>query len=224
MRSFSHPDGRRKTNEVRQTGGPARRGVVRRSYRWDTIVRIILTSLLVGILTSSAPAQDCYPPNTYLPIVGESGTGVGTCAGVEMLQSWAFVVRTSPEPRSLVVWSLHDPELPVAVATYSLPEGAQHLRAQGNRLYFTSVDGYDAHLHIWDATDPYSLFELGTLFIDSQVLDLEVEGELLALCTPHFHLSFINVADPANIYEADVLSFPGSLVRRTTLVPSAFMT
>lgn len=163
-----------------------------------TTARIVLALILAGVLASSAIAQECYQPDSYLPVVGNPGPDIGNCVEVEVLQSWAYVVRAEPEPRTLVVWSLHDPEMPVEVASVPLPEGAQHLRAQGNRLYFSSVTGYYAFVHIWDVSDPYSPTELGKFYIQSQVLDLEVEGDLLAMTTSHFFLSFYNVADPAN--------------------------
>ncbi len=181
----------------------------RRHQLHATIPRFILAAFLVLVSSSSVPAQECYQPGTYLPLVGDTGDDIGTCIEVEILQSWVYVIRTSPEPRSLVVWSLHDPELPEKVATVPLPEEAEHLRAQGNRLYFTSEVGYYSQLNIWDVSNPYSPAELGTMPINSFVLDLEVEGNLLALCTGHFDLSFIDVSNPAKpIWLSDILPAP----------------
>ena len=167
------------------------------------VVTLALNLALTLALTLAAPAAagdrdaPCYQPGAYLPLVANPGEPAGTCVEVEVLQGWAFIIRTEPAPRTLTVWSLHDPEAPEQVAAVPLPEGAQHLRAADSHLYFTSVDGYDAHLHVWDVTLPTAPVERATLFIDSQVLDLEVRGGLLAMATAHFGLSLVDVADPA---------------------------
>jgi len=164
------------------------------SLRLANAVIIALTALL---LAAAGIAQDCYQPGAYLPLVANPGEPAGTCLEVEVLEGWAFVIRSEPAPRMLTVWSLHDPEAPEQVAAVPLPEGSQHLRARDGHLYFTSIAGYDAYLHIWDVTDPTTPVERSTLFIDSQVLDLEVRGDLLAMATAHFGLSLIGIADPA---------------------------
>lgn len=126
------------------------------SLRLAPSAAVALAAALALLAPPVAGAQDapCYQPGAYLPLVANPGEPAGTCLEVEVLQGWAFVIRTEPAPRTLTVGSLHDPEAPEQVAAFPLPEGAQQLRAQDSHLYFTSVDGYDAHLHIWDVTLP----------------------------------------------------------------------
>ena len=152
---------------------------------------------LLATMAPPAAAQQCYEPGAYMPLIGNPGQPAGTCLEVEVLQGWVFALRTEPAPRALAIWNINDPAAPVQEAVIPLPEGAHHLRARDQRLYFASPDGYDAYLNIWDVADPRVPVPLGTLFVDSQVLDLEVAGDLAAICTPHFGVSFIDVSDPA---------------------------
>lgn len=151
--------------------------------------------LLLGPLATSH-AQPCYEPGAYLPIVANPGAVAGTCDEVEVLQSWAFMLRTDTAPRRLVVWNINDPVLPVAVTSVPLADGASNLRTSGNRLYYTSSENYDTRLHVWDVTDPTTPVERGTVLIDGQPLDLEVDGSLAVLATEATG-AVVDVADAA---------------------------
>lgn len=161
--------------------------------------RTVLT-IVVVILAAGAGAQEvCFEPDGHLDLVVHLPNQAEVWS-VEIDQDWAFVLRKAPsEPPELQVYTFHDPEALVLVATLALPVAESgKLIVAGGRAYVALLDVDPGPLLIIDIADPTAPQLLSTTPIDQGIIDMDVEGTMVALTSPYYGLILLEAFDAIN--------------------------
>ena len=187
--------------------------------------RSVLTVMVVILAVGSAAQEICFEPDGHLDLVAHLPDQAAVWS-VEIDQDWAYVLRKSPsEPPELQVYGFHDPEAPVLVATLALPVAESgKLIVAGGRAYVALFDVYPGPLLIIDVADPTDPQLLSTTPIDHGIIDMDVEGSLVALTSPYYGLVLLEAFDATNPQWLSFIWGPGNVEKVDLLADRAVCT
>lgn len=158
-----------------------------------TVIAILVLALA---LAASGAAAQCLDYDTVMPLMAEL-PDVGDIIDVESRGPWVYALEAfSNNGRWLQIFDVSDPTAPQLATQIGLPGHSNQLLARDGRLYILARPADTTSLYIYTNEPPAFPTLLGSLIIDDDVHDLDVEGTTVALAAANGGLLLIDAADP----------------------------
>jgi hypothetical protein len=159
----------------------------------------------IGVIDLSDPANPA--------LVSTFETGDYQVLHIVGDDDYLYVLAQGESP-NIHIYDLEDPLSPVAVQTVPMPEYANKLGLEGDRLY-AACDGFNCQsLYVIDVSAPDSAEITGRWQMNAGAGDMVAMGNGLFLM-PNFDegIWVLDVSDPANPFLAGRLQLPGDFAR-----------